>query len=50
MGNMCFTGKFPNERQVIQKQPILLLKCKSCELVQLGHNFDLNYLYDVTQG
>ncbi len=50
LGNMCFTGKFPNERQVIQKQPILLLKCKNCELVQLGHNFDLNYLYGPDYG
>ncbi len=50
LGNMCFTGKFPNERQIIQKQPILLLKCKNCELVQLGHNFDLNYLYGPDYG
>ena len=50
LGNMCFTGKFPNERQIIKKQPILLLKCKNCELVQLGHNFDLNYLYGPDYG
>ena len=50
LGNMCFTGKFPNERQIIKKQPILLLKCKNCELVQLGHSFNLKYLYGPDYG
>ena len=44
LGKMCFTGKFPNERQEIQKQPIELIICGNCNLVQLGHNFDLKYL------
>ena len=47
---MCFTGKFPNERQIIQKKPILLLLCDNCGLVQLGHNFDLKYLYGPDYG
>ena len=42
---MCFTGKFPKENQNIQKKPIVLVMCNKCKLVQLGHNFDLNYLY-----
>ena len=42
---MCFTGKFPSLHQSIKKKPITLVICKSCELVQLGHNFDLKYLY-----
>ena len=50
LGSMCFTGKFPNERQVIPKKPINLVICKSCELVQLGHNFDLKYLYGPDYG
>ncbi len=50
LGNMCFTGKFPNERQIIQKKPILLLLCDNCGLVQLGHNFDLKYLYGPDYG
>ena len=50
LGNMCFTGKFPNERQIIQKKPILLLLCSNCGLVQLGHNFNLKYLYGPDYG
>ena len=50
LGKMCFTGKFPNERQEIQKQPIELIICGNCNLVQLGHNFDLKYLYGPDYG
>ena len=28
----------------IEKKPITLVICKNCELVQLGHNFNLKYL------
>ena len=34
---MAFTGKFPKENQKIDKEPIDLIICSSCELVQLGH-------------
>ena len=47
---MCFTGKFPKENQNIQKKPIVLVMCNKCKLVQLGHNFDLNYLYGPDYG
>ena len=47
---MCFTGKFPKENQKIQKKPIVLVMCNKCKLVQLGHNFDLNYLYGPDYG
>ena len=50
LGNMCFTGKFPKENQNIQKKPIVLVMCNKCKLVQLGHNFDLNYLYGPDYG
>ena len=50
LGNMCFTGKFPNLNQVIKKKTILLVMCKNCKLVQLGHSFDLNYLYGPDYG
>ena len=50
LGNMCFTGKFPNLNQVIKKKIILLVMCKNCKLVQLGHSFDLNYLYGPDYG
>ena len=50
LGNLCFTGKFPSENKKIEKKPITLIICKNCELVQLGHNFDLKYLYGPDYG
>mgnify|MGYP001209592705 CR=1 FL=1 len=50
LGNMCFTGKFPKAKQTIQKKPITLVICLNCELVQLGHNFNLRYLYGPDYG
>ena len=49
-GNLSFTGKFPTVDQLIQKKPITLVICKNCHLVQLGHNFDLKYLYGPDYG
>ena len=50
LGRLCFTGKFPSANQNIKKEPIDLVLCKNCGLVQLGHNFDLNYLYGPDYG
>ena len=50
LGSLCFTGKFPSENQKIKKEPITLVLCKNCELVQLGHSFDLKYLYGPDYG
>ena len=50
LGDMCFTGKFPSKGQKIKKGPITLVLCEHCELVQLGHNFDLKYLYGPDYG
>jgi 2-polyprenyl-3-methyl-5-hydroxy-6-metoxy-1,4-benzoquinol methylase len=50
LGDMCFTGKFPSINQKIEKKPVTLIICKNCELVQLGHNFDLKYLYGPDYG
>ena len=50
LGKLCFTGKFPSENQNIKKEPIDLVICNQCELVQLGHNFDLKYLYGPDYG
>ncbi len=50
LGNLCFTGKFPPENKKIEKKPITLVICKNCELVQLGHNFNLKYLYGPDYG
>ena len=49
-GNLSFTGKFPTVDKLIQKKPITLVICKNCHLVQLGHNFDLKYLYGPDYG
>ncbi len=50
LGKMSFTGKFPTKDQQIEKKPILLVMCSNCELVQLGHNFNLKYLYGPDYG
>tara|TARA_Y100000813_G_C24144198_1_gene343942 strand:- start:116 stop:1267 length:1152 start_codon:yes stop_codon:yes gene_type:complete len=47
---MHFTGKFPKINQFIKKEPILLMLCSNCGLVQLGHNFSLKYLYGPDYG
>ena len=50
LGKLSFTGKFPSLNQKIKKEPISLVICKKCELVQLTHNFDLKYLYGPDYG
>ena len=50
LGKLNFTGKFPSLNQKIKKEPISLVICKKCELVQLTHNFDLKYLYGPDYG
>ncbi len=50
LGKLCFTGKFPSINQKIKKEPIELVICNKCELVQLGHNFNLKYLYGPDYG
>ncbi len=50
LGNMAFTGKFPTSNQKIKKKPINVVMCSNCELVQLGHNFNLRYLYGPDYG
>ena len=49
-GNLSYTGKFPSYGQNIKKEPITVVICKNCELVQLGHRFDLKYLYGPDYG
>ena len=50
LGSLCFTGKFPTINQKIKKKPIQVVLCKKCGLVQLGHRFDLKYLYGPDYG
>ena len=50
LGNLCFTGKFSSFNDNIKKKPVTVVLCKSCELVQLAHNYDLKYLYGPDYG
>ena len=51
LGNLFFTGKFPSEKkQKIPKGKISLVKCKSCQLVQLDRKFNPKYLYNKDYG
>ena len=50
LGNLSFTGKFASWGKKIKKKPITLIMCKNCDLVQLAHNYDLQYLYGPDYG
>ena len=50
LGNLCFTGKFSSPKDNIKKKPVTVVLCKSCELVQLAHNYNLKYLYGPDYG
>ena len=51
LGNQSFTGIFPSTKKKAIPQGILeLIKCNNCNLVQLGHSFDLNYMYGKNYG
>ena len=50
LGNIYFTGKFLKRRKIPRKGPINVVMCKNCELVQLGNNFDIKYLYGPDYG
>ncbi len=50
LGNLSFTGKFSLPKDKIKKKPVSLVICKSCELVQLKHNYNLKYLYGPDYG
>ena len=43
-------GKIPSKNQKIEKKQVTLIICKNCNLVQLGHSFDLKYLYGPDYG
>ena len=50
LGNIYFTGKFLKKNTNPRKGPINVVMCKSCELVQLGNNFDIKHLYGPDYG
>ena len=51
LGKLSFTGKFPKRKKInIPKDEIKLVKCKSCNLVQLNKSFNPKYLYGKDYG
>ena len=50
LGKMSFTGKFPKKNKKIKKAELNLIICTQCELVQLGSDYDLKYLYGPDYG
>jgi len=48
---LSFTGKFPKKEKInVPRDEIKLVKCKSCNLVQLNKNFNPKYLYGKDYG
>ncbi|MEK6580365.1 MAG: class I SAM-dependent methyltransferase [Bdellovibrionota bacterium] len=46
LGMQALTGVFPKTKETdVPQGPLELLKCGSCDLVQLAHNYDLSKLY-----
>ena len=51
LGNLFYTGKCPSKKkQKIPKGKISLVKCRSCQLVQLDRKFNPKYLYNKDYG
>ena len=41
-GNLALTGVFKEFNDLVELTPLVLVRCKSCGLVQLKHSYDLN--------
>ena len=50
LGKISFTGRFPKLKETEKKGIIKLIKCKSCNLIQLSENFKLKDLYGQNYG
>jgi ribosomal protein L36 len=51
LGKLSYTGKFPKDKKKnIKKAEVVLVICEKCSLVQLGHNYNLKYLYNQDYG
>ncbi len=56
LGNQALTGVFPSEGEVIEIGPLEIVKCfsedkdKSCGLLQLKHNYEMEKLYGDNYG
>lgn len=49
-GNLSLTGVFLEDGREAKKEPLILCRCKSCGLVQLGHNYSQIDLYGDSYG
>ena len=51
LGTQCLTGVFPsNVENDSEMEPLELIKCNSCHLVQLAHNFNPKSMYGENYG
>jgi len=51
LGNLSYTGKFPNKKTInIKKKELGLAICNKCKLIQLNQNFNLKFLYSKDYG
>ena len=51
LGLQSYTGKFPKSNKVnISKTPLAISMCLVCKFVQLSHDFNNNYLYNLEYG
>ena len=50
LGVQALTGVFPRGSVEVAAGPLQLLKCASCDLVQLAHNYELSQLYGENYG
>lgn len=50
LGTQHLSGIFPMPGEKVPKGPLQLVQCKNCQLVQLGHEPDLELLYGPTYG
>ena len=49
-GDLALTGVFLQDGVQVNKEPLLLCRCKDCGLVQLGHNYSESDLYGDSYG
>jgi hypothetical protein len=51
LGAQSLTGVFPRVAENDPSfEPLVLLRCSECDLVQLAHNFDANLMYGDNYG
>lgn len=51
LGNQAYTGKFPKQfRENIPITPLCVSFCVNCKFVQLSHDFNNNYMYNLDYG